>query len=94
MDYAMWCSVMSPQMKAAVPQAMFESANRSMSSYFEADYRVTYMGYLNSPGNPVHFWRLWVPGWDSDLLIRMAINQAGQISGLLYTPPFGGPSRK
>jgi hypothetical protein len=94
MDYAMWCSVMSPQMKAAVPQAMFESVNRSMAAYFEADYRITYMGCLNSPGNPVHFWRMWVPGWDSDLLIRMAINSSGQISGLLYTPPFGGPSRK
>ncbi len=94
MDYTMWCSVMSPQMKAAVPQAMFESVNRSMSAYFEADYRITYMGCLNSTGNPVHFWRLWVPGWDNDWLIRMAINPAGQISGLLYTPPFGGPNRK
>jgi hypothetical protein len=92
MDYALFCSVMSEQMKAAVPQAMFESVNQSMSAYFQADYRITYMGCMNSHGNPVHFWRLWVPGWDNDLLIRMVINSSGLISGLLYTPPFGGPS--
>jgi hypothetical protein len=46
------------------------------------------MGSVKSLGRPVYFWRLWVPGWDSDILVRMALNDAGQISGLLYSPPF------
>jgi len=88
MDYPMFCSVMSEQMKAAVTKEMFEDVSKQMSAYFQADYQVTYMGSLNSVGCPVHFWRMWVKGWDNDVLIRMAINQAGLISGLLYSPPF------
>ena len=87
-DYAQFCSVMSEQMKAFVTRERFEAASERLAPYFKADYRTTYMGSLCRGGRPVHFWRLWVPGWDSDLLVRMAINDAGLISGLLYSDPF------
>jgi hypothetical protein len=87
-DYSLWNSVMSEQFNALVPKESFEASTKRLAAYLQADHQITYMGTLNSPGRPVHFWRLWVPGWDSDLLIRMALNDAGQISGLLFSPPF------
>ena len=88
MDYALFCTVVSPQFAALVNKERFEGASERLSPYFKADYRITYMGAVRSNSRPVYFWRLWVPGWDSDLLIRMSLNEAGQISGLLYSPPF------
>jgi hypothetical protein len=87
-DYAMFCSVMSEEMKAFVTKERFEAASERLSPYFEAAYRTTYMGSVRRAGRPVYFWRLWVEGWESDLLIRMALNSAGLISGLLYSDPF------
>ena len=87
-DYGMFCSVMSAEMKAFVTRERFEAVSERLSPYFKADYRTTYMGSLQRSGRPVHFWRLWVPGWESDLLVRMALNEAGLISGLLYSDPF------
>jgi hypothetical protein len=87
MDYELWCSVMSEQMKAGVPKERFEAVNQSMNAYFKADHRLTYMGALKISGRPIHFWRLWVPGWESDLLIRMTINETGKVSGLLFSNP-------
>jgi hypothetical protein len=87
-DYALFCSVMNAEMKAFVTKERFEQASERMSAYFQADYQTTYMGSVSSRGLPVHFWRMWVKGWDSDLLIRMVVNDAGHISGLLYSGPF------
>ncbi len=88
-DYVLWSSVMSDQFNALVPKEPWEAATKRLSAYLNAGYRLTYMGEVKSAGGrPVHFWRLWVPGWDSDLLIRMALNETGQISGLLFSPPF------
>jgi hypothetical protein len=87
-DYALFCSVMSEEMKAFVTKERFEAANERMSPYFKADYQITYMGNVNRSGRPVYFWRLWVPGWETDLLVRMALNDSGLISGLLYSDPF------
>ncbi len=52
------------------------------------------MGAVKNLGRPVFFWRLWVTGWDSDLLIRMALNDAGLIAGLLYSPPFDSATKR
>jgi hypothetical protein len=87
-DFALWSSVMSEQFNALVPKESFEASTKRMAGYLQAGYRLTYMGELKSTGRPVHFWRLWVPGWDSDLLVRMSLNEAGQICGLLFSPPF------
>ncbi len=87
-DYALWSSVMSEQFNALVPKESFEASTKRLTGYLHAGYRLTYMGTLNSPGLPVHFWRLWVPGWDSDLLVRLSLNDQGKISGLLFSPPF------
>ena len=88
MDYALFSTVCSEQFLAYVTKERFEQVSERPSPFFTADYRVTYMGAVQSQGRPVHFWRLWVPGWDSDLLIRMVLNEAGKITGLLYSPPF------
>ncbi|HUB67426.1 MAG TPA: hypothetical protein VL981_08085 [Candidatus Methylacidiphilales bacterium] len=87
-DYSQLCSVMSEQMKAFVTKERFESGNASMSAYFKSPYQLTYMGSVQRSGRPVYFWRLWIDGWDSDILVRMILNQSGLISGLLYSDPF------
>ena len=87
-DYTMFCSVMSEEMKVFVTKERFDITNDRLSRYFEADYQITYMGSVNRSGRPVHFWRLWVKGWESDILVRMVLNGSGLISGLLYSDPF------
>jgi len=85
-DYALYCSVMSKEMQAFITKDRFEATNQRMAAY--ANHRLTYMGSLKRAGRPVHFWKLGLDGWESDLLIRMALNAAGEISGLLYSDPF------
>jgi Zn-dependent oligopeptidase len=87
-DYALLCTVCSEQFTAFVTQERFEAANERLEPYFAAEYRITYMGFVQRQGRPVHFWRFWVEGWDTDLLIRMVLNAEGKISGLLYSDPF------
>jgi Zn-dependent oligopeptidase len=96
MDYALFRTVCSEPFAAFVTKEKFETVSERLSPYFKADYRITYMGAVNRAGSPVHFWRLWVPGWDTDILIRMVLNAAGKISGLLYSDPFdtGAGARK
>jgi hypothetical protein len=88
MDYALFSTVCSAQFLAFVTKERFEDNSRRLDAYFKADYRITYMGAVQRSGTPIHFWRLWVSGWDTDLLIRLALNAAGKISGLLYSDPF------
>jgi hypothetical protein len=92
-DYALFCSVMSGEMKAFVTKEVFEATSERMSIYFKSTYQIAYMGSLQRNGRPVHFWRLWVEGWETDLLVRMVLNGAGLISGLLYSDPFDSISR-
>lgn len=87
-DYALFCSVMSEEMKAFVSKERFEGGNHKIAAYFKSAYQTTYMGSVQRSGRPVHFWRLWVPGWESDLLVRMSLNNSGLIAGLLYSDPF------
>jgi len=87
-DYAHFSTVCSSQFLAFVTKERFEAGSQKLDAFFKADYRVTYMGGVKTSGKPVYFWRLWVPEWDSDLLIRMSLNDAGLIAGLLYSPPF------
>lgn len=87
-DYALFSTVCSAEFLAFVTKERFELVSERLAPYFAADYRVTSMGAVQSQGRPVYFWRLWVPGWDSDILIRMSLNDAGRIAGLLYSPPF------
>jgi hypothetical protein len=87
-DYTLFCSVMNGEMKSFVTKERFEATTERLSRYFKEAYRITYMGSVNRAGNPVYFWRLWVEGWDTDILVRMALNSAGLISGLLYSDPF------
>jgi hypothetical protein len=93
-DYALFCTVCSPQFLAFVTKEMFEANSAKMDAYFEADYRITYMGAVRGSGRWVHFWRLWVTDWDSDVLVRMALNEAGKIVGLLYSPPFDSAAKR
>jgi len=88
LDYALFSTVCSEQFLAFVTKEKFGEVSERLSPFFKADYRVTYMGALQSSGRPVYFWRLWVAGWDTDILIRMSLNAAGLISGLLYSPPY------
>ena len=88
LDYALFSTVCSGQFLAYVTKERFDQVSERLAPFFAADYRVTYMGAVQNQGRPVHFWRLWVPGWDSDILIRMVLNEAGKITGLLYSPPF------
>jgi len=87
-DYALFSTVCSAQFLAFVTKERFEAGSQKLDAFFKANYRITYMGAVKTLGRPVHFWRLWVPGWDSDLLIRMSLNEAGLVAGLLYSPPF------
>lgn len=87
-DYALFCSVMSEEMKAFVTKERFEATNERMDARFKASYQIIYMGAVNRIGRPVHFWRMRVKDWETDLLIRMVINPEGKISGLLYSDPF------
>ena len=87
-DYALFCSVMSEQMKAFIPKERFEGVCDRLAIYFKSGCQLDYMGHVQRTGRPVHFWRMWVKGWDSDLLVRMALNNEGLISGLLFSDPF------
>jgi hypothetical protein len=87
-DYELWCSVMSPEMKAAMPKERWEAASDRLSARFNSGDRLTYMGALNRGGCPVHFWRLQVQGRESDVLVRMSLNPAGLVAGMLYSDPF------
>jgi hypothetical protein len=87
-DYTLFSSACSAQFLAYVTKERFEAGSQKLDAFFKADYRTAYMGAVKTLGKPVYFWRLWVPGWDSDLLIRMSLNDAGLIAGLLYSPPF------
>jgi hypothetical protein len=95
-DYALFCSVMSEQMKAYIPKERFEGVCDRLAIYFKSGCQLDYMGHVQRTGRPVHFWRIWVKGWDSDLLVRMALNHEGLISGLLFSDPFdsGGGTKK
>lgn len=93
-DYALFCSIMSPEMIAYVTKERFEETSARMSTIMKAGYQVTYMGFVNHSGRPIHFWRMWVEGWETDLLVRMAINNAGKVSGLLYSPPWDSAVKK
>jgi len=86
-DYVLYCSVMSEQMKGLVPKERFEAGSENLRGYFKSSYQITYMGSLKRSGRPVYFWRLWVEGWDSDLLVRMSLNDSGLIGGLLFSNP-------
>lgn len=87
-DYELFCSVMNEEMKAYVTKERFEVTTERMDARFKAPYELTYMGHVNRLGRPVHFWRMWVKGWETDVLIRMVLNNSGLISGLLYSDPF------
>jgi hypothetical protein len=39
---------MSDQFTALVPKESFEASSKRLAGYFQADYRVTYLGELNS----------------------------------------------
>jgi hypothetical protein len=86
-DYVLYCSVISEQMKGLVPKERFEAGSENLTGYFKSSYQITYMGSLKRSGRPVYFWKLWVEGWDSDILVRMSLNDAGLIGGLLYSNP-------
>ena len=87
-DYVLYCSVLSDQMKALTTKEHFEGASQRLSGYFKSSYQITYMGSVKRSGRPVYFWRLWVESWESDLLVRMTLNDSGLVSGLLYSGPF------
>jgi hypothetical protein len=87
-DYALFCSVMSNEMKAKIPNERFDRVCERLSACFKSNYQLTYMGSVKRSCRPVYFWRLWVEGWDSDLLVRMTLNDSGLIAGLLYSDPF------
>jgi transketolase len=54
-DYALFCSVMSEEMKAKLPQDRFESSADRLSAYFKPGYRITYMGSVKRSSRPVFF---------------------------------------
>ena len=78
---------MSEQMKGLVPKERFEAGSENLTGYFKSSYQITYMGSVKRSGRPIYFWRLWVEGWDSDLLVRMSLNDSGLIGDLLFSNP-------
>jgi hypothetical protein len=91
-DYAGFRSVMNEAMIKAIPPENFESVGRNLAAYFKAAYLTAYMGEMSQGEHAVHFWRLSAPG-ANDVLIRMAVKD-DLVSGLLFTPPFGGAGGK
>jgi hypothetical protein len=92
-DYEMFSSVMNETMRTAVPKSNFDSAGKSLTVYFKADYQTIYMGEMIQNEHTIYFWRLSAPGAKSDFLIRMGIKD-DLVSGILFTPPFGGAGGK
>jgi hypothetical protein len=92
-DYELFCSVMSEGMRTAVPKENFESAGMNLATYFKAKYLATYMGEMIQGDHAIHFWRLSAPGAKLDFLVRMGVKD-NLVSGLLFTPPFGGAGTK
>ncbi|SDU17552.1 hypothetical protein SAMN05444156_2417 [Verrucomicrobium sp. GAS474] len=93
-DYALWCSVVNEHVKAAIPQAHFETVSESLGSYLRSsEAGCTYMGPLRHEGHDVHFWKISAPGTRSDLLFRMAVKD-GLVSGVLFSSPFSGAAEK
>lgn len=87
-DYELFRSTMSEQMEAAIPKERFQDVNRRMSVYFKSDYQLPYMGSVRARGRTVHFWRLSLKEGEDEMLMRMVLNGAGQVSGLLFSDPF------
>jgi hypothetical protein len=87
-DYALFCSVMNEIMISVISRERFEGVADRLSGYIKADYQTTYMGGVHARGRTIYFWRLWVAGKDDDSLVRMALNEKGLISGLLFSDPF------
>ncbi|HEY8965128.1 MAG TPA: hypothetical protein VIM58_01720 [Candidatus Methylacidiphilales bacterium] len=93
-DFALWCSVVNDQVKAAIPQAHFETVAESLSGYLRSpEAKCAYMGELRHEGHLVHFWKITAPGTRSDLLFRMAVRE-GKVSGVLFSSPFSGAAEK
>jgi hypothetical protein len=92
-DYELFCSETNEYIKTAVPKESFESSSRNLAVYFKADYRTTYMGEMvDERDNNVYFWRLSAPA-AKDTLVRMGVKD-GLVTGILFSPPWGGVSRK
>jgi hypothetical protein len=92
-DYGLFCSVMSEGMRTAVPRENFASAGVNLAIYFQAEYRASYIGEMIQGDHAIHFWRLSAPGAKSDFLVRVGVKD-DLVSGLLFTPPFGGAGAK
>lgn len=91
-DYEMFCSVMSEYMRTAVPKERFKSAGLNLAAYFKADYRLGYMGEMMGDESTVYFWRLSAP-LAKDRLVRMGVKN-DLVTGILFSPPWGGFSKK
>ena len=92
-NYEKFSSVMNETMRTAVPKDNFESAGKSLAIYFKAEYSTVYMGEMIHNDHTIHFWRLSAPAAKSDCLIRMGVKD-DLVSGILFTPPFGGAGGK
>jgi hypothetical protein len=86
-DYAVFCSVMSDGMRKAVLNDHFDRVCESLAPYFRGEYTAMYFGEMSQGEHAVHFWRVFLPGKGTDLIVRMGL-QNDLVSGLLVSVPF------
>jgi len=89
-DHPLFCSIANDYMKAGVTKKHFEKGLDKIAPYFNSAFQTAYMGSMLRKGMEVHFWRVWVHGWENDLLVRMNFNFEGLVGGLLFSDPFSG----
>ncbi|MGP9809392.1 hypothetical protein ACT3TQ_14500 [Halomonas sp. AOP12-C2-37] len=79
-DYQKFQEHTDSEFQQAISTEQFEALANSLSSTFESGYEPEYLGALNQQGFKVHLWKVMPSSSESDLLVKMAM-QENEIAG-------------
>ena len=79
-DYQKFLEHTDSEFQQAISTEQFEALTNSLSSTFEGGYDPEYLGALNQQGFNVHLWKVMPSNSESDLLVKMAM-QENEIAG-------------
>lgn len=79
-DYQKFLEHTDSEFQQAISTEQFEALANSLSSTFESGYDPEYLGAFNQQGFNVHLWKVMPSNSESDLLVKMAM-QENEIAG-------------